>query len=140
MLPTDWTYGGWAASGEIDIMEFKGQEPARIHGTLHHGGKWPDNRHTTKTLDLPQGNFTESFHTFGVEWEQGKIHWTLDGKAWQTQTKWSSNGGAFPAPFDQRFHLLLNLAVGGQFVGAPTTQTSFPARMEVDWVRVYQKR
>ena len=140
MLPTDEKYGTWAASGEIDIMEFKGQEPARIHGTLHHGGNWPDNRHTTKTLDLPEGNFTESLHTFGVEWEQGKIHWTLDGKIWQTQTKWSSNGGAFPAPFDQRFHLLLNLAVGGRFVGPPEKQTPFPARMEVDWVRVYQKR
>lgn len=140
MLPTDEKYGTWAASGEIDIMEFKGQEPNRIHGTLHHGGKWPNNQHTTKTLDLPQGNFTDSFHTFGVEWERGKIHWTLDGKIWQTQTKWSSAGGAYPAPFDQRFHLLLNLAVGGQFLGNPDAKTQFPARMEVDWVRVYQKR
>jgi hypothetical protein len=48
MLLIDEKYGTWAASGEIDIMEFKGQEPARMHGTLHHGGKWPDNQHTTK--------------------------------------------------------------------------------------------
>ena len=138
MLPTENKYGTWASSGEIDIMEYKGQETDRIHGTLHHGGTWPDNAHTTKILKLPQSDFSKAAHTYAIEWERGEIRWYLDGKLWQTQNKWSTPAAPFPAPFDEKFHLILNLAVGGKFVGAPNAATQFPARMEVDWVRVYQ--
>ena len=139
MLPTENKYGTWAASGEIDIMEFKSQEPNLIHGTLHYGGRWPDNQHSTKIYKLPEGNFTDSMHTFGVVWLPGEIRWFVDGKLWQTQKKWHTAAVKFPAPFDQKFHLVLNLAVGGKFVGNPNVATKFPARMEVDWVRVYQR-
>jgi beta-glucanase (GH16 family) len=63
----------------------------------------------------------------------------IDGNLYQTQTKWESAGGKFPAPFDQNFHMVLNLAVGGGFVGNPDASTKFPAQFEVDYVRVYQK-
>ncbi len=139
MLPTDEKYGTWASSGEIDIMEFKGQERDRYHGTLHYGGKWPNNKHSGAPFVKPKTDFTQSDHVYGIEWEAGAIRWYIDGKLWQTQKKWTTDGGSFPAPFDQRFHLILNLAVGGGFVGNPDSQTRFPARMEVDWVRVYQK-
>ena len=73
-----------------------------------------------------------------MQWQRGKIEWFVDGKLYQTQTKWSSSGGAYPAPFDQRFHILLNLAVGGHFVGEPNESTKFPQQMLIDYVRVYQ--
>ena len=63
----------------------------------------------------------------------------MDGKHWQTQNQWRTEGAPFPAPFDRRFHLLLNLAVGGKWPGPPDGTTAFPSRMEVDWVRVHQR-
>lgn len=139
MLPTDEKYGTWASSGEIDIMEFKGQEPDVVWGTLHYGSQWPGNKHTGDTYELNKGNFTDDFHIFTLEWEEGEIRWYVDGKLTQTQTKWESNGGKFPAPFDQEFHMLLNLAIGGGFLGNPDGTTKFPRQMQVDYVRVYQR-
>ncbi|EMI20473.1 glycoside hydrolase family 16 [Rhodopirellula maiorica SM1] len=138
MLPTNDAYGGWAASGEIDIMEMKGQEPDEVLGTLHYGDVWPRNAYSGDKYKLPNGSFADDFHTFSVVWKEGQIDWLIDGKKYQTQTKWSSTGGEFPAPFDQEFHLLLNVAVGGNFLGPPNDSTPFPAKMLVDYVRVYQ--
>jgi beta-glucanase (GH16 family) len=140
MLPTEERYGAWASSGEIDIMEFKGQEPDNLWGTLHYGEPWPKNRHTGAQYRKPAGKFTEGFHTYGLEWEEGVIRWLLDGEVWQTQTKWDSVNSRFPAPFDQQFHLVLNLAVGGGFVGNPDATTKFPAQFRVDWVKVFQRQ
>jgi beta-glucanase (GH16 family) len=138
MLPTDDEYGGWAKSGEIDIMEFRGQNTNEVLGTLHYGGAWPNNTSSGKEYKLTNGNFTDDFHTFAIEWQAGKIQWFVDGKLTQTQTKWSTTGGQFPAPFDQKFHLLLNLSVGGGFVGAVAPNTKFPAQYLIDYVRIYQ--
>jgi beta-glucanase (GH16 family) len=88
---------------------------------------------------LPKGSFTEEFHEFALEWEEGEMRWYVDGVLYQTQKEWNSENGKFPAPFDRPFHLVLNLAVGGGFVGAPNPDTPFPSRFEIDWVRVYQK-
>ncbi|MEZ6126589.1 MAG: glycoside hydrolase family 16 protein [Planctomycetaceae bacterium] len=139
MLPTDEVYGGWASSGEIDILEFKGQEPGVLWGTLHYGSAWPGNAHSGTTLVRKDVDFTSDFHVYGLEWESGVMRWLLDGEVWQTQNKWHSSGAPFPAPFDQRFHLILNLAVGGQFLGNADATTKFPAQMLVDYVRVYQR-
>jgi beta-glucanase (GH16 family) len=140
MMPTEDKYGTWAASGEIDIMEFKGQEPNQVWGTLHYGKQWPNNKHTDNRYQLKNGNFCDDFHEFALEWEEGKIRWYVDGQMYQEQTKWDSSGGAFPAPFDHPFHIVLNMAVGGGFVGNPDPQTKFPAQYLVDYVRVYQKK
>ncbi|HBN79329.1 MAG TPA: glucan endo-1,3-beta-D-glucosidase [Planctomycetaceae bacterium] len=140
MLPTDEKYGTWASSGEIDIMEFKGQEPKTVLGTLHYGGQWPKNAYSGDQFELKLGSFTEEFHTFAIEWEEGEIRWYVDGELYQTQSKWHSAAAEYPAPFDQRFHLVMNLSVGGQFVGNPNDSTQFPAQFLVDYVRVYQKR
>jgi beta-glucanase (GH16 family) len=139
MLPTDEKYGGWAASGEIDIMELVGHEPSTYHGTLHFGGGWPRNKHSGEKYRLKAGTFAEDFHVFSLDWKKGEISWSIDGKIWQTQKKWFSEKQEFPAPFDQRFHLLINLAVGGRWPGNPNSETKFPARMLVDYVRVYQE-
>ena len=119
-------------------MELVGHEPSTYHGTLHYGGGWPKNQHTGKEFKLAKGTFADEFHIFSIFWEKGKIIWGIDGKPWQTQEKWHSEKGTFPAPFDQRFHLLINLAVGGRWPGNPDTKTKFPAKMLVDYIRVYQ--
>jgi beta-glucanase (GH16 family) len=139
MLPTDDVYGGWARSGEIDIAEFKGQQPDTVWGTLHYGAAWPNNAHTGALHELPSGKFSDQFHVFALEWEEDAMRWYVDDHLYQTQTQWHSEGGTFPAPFDQRFHLILNLAVGGGFVGNPNQTTSLPAQLVVDYVRVYHR-
>lgn len=139
MLPTDEVYGPWAASGEIDIMEYKGQEPQQVWGTLHYGDQWPNNRHSGTQFQLDRGSFADDFHVFTLEWEEGVMRWYVDGRLYQTQNHWNTPNGRFPAPFDQRFHLVLNLAVGGGFVGPPDDQTPFPNQLRVDYIRVYQR-
>jgi len=140
MLPTDNEYGGWAASGEIDIMELLGHEPNKVHGTLHYGGRWPENKHTGKSYTLAQGNFSQDYHVFTLEWKEGEFRWYVDDVHYLTLTEWFSDNGEFPAPFDKRFHLLLNVAVGGNWPRNPDETTVFPQRMEVDYVRVFSAK
>jgi len=139
MLPSEDRYGTWAASGEIDIVELVGHEPDRVHGTLHYGGEWPDNVYSGAPFVLPSGTFADRFHTFTLVWQEGEIRWYVDGRHYQTQTAWHSTGGAYPAPFNQPFHLLLNVAVGGNWPGDPDARTVFPQSMVVDYVRVYSR-
>ena len=139
LMPTDNVYGGWAASGEIDIVEHLGQESDRVHGTLHYGGAWPANTHSGAAFSLTKGNFSDEFHRFALDWEEGMIKWYIDDSLYQTQISWYSTGGKYPAPFDQRFHLIINVAVGGNWPGYPDASTSFPQKIEVDYVRIYQK-
>lgn len=141
MYPSESVYGGWAASGEIDMVEYLGHEPNKVHGTLHFGGKWPQNQHKGKSYTLKSGDFHSDFHLFAFEWEEGEMRWTVDGTLYQTQGKgdWWSSGGDFPAPFDQDFYLIMNLAVGGNWPGYPDATTQFPQELVIDYVRVYQR-
>ena len=139
LLPQDDAYGTWAASGEIDIMEavnlgVSGSND--VHGTLHYGGEWPNNRFSGDTYTVAS-SATDEFHDYVIEWDAGQIRWYVDGVMYAMQNSWSSSGGSFPAPFDQQFYILLNVAVGGDFPGAPNASTEFPVTMEVDYVRVY---
>jgi len=142
MMPTDSEYGGWARSGEIDIMEAinlkaAGAEPNRVHGTLHYGDGWPNNVHSGEHHD-PPGDVTTEFHTYAVEWERGEIRWYVDDVHFATQNTWYSAGNAYPAPFDKRFYLILNLAVGGEWPGWPDDTTTFPQELVLEYVRVYR--
>ncbi len=138
MLPQDDVYGTWASSGEIDIVEVIGQEPSTVHSTIHFGGSWPQNQSNGKAYELESGTVADAFHTYSIEWSEGNIQWFIDGEKYHEVSEWNSSGGPFPAPFDQSFYLILNVAVGGNWPGSPNTATMFPARMEVDYVRVYQ--
>ncbi|NNF15907.1 MAG: family 16 glycosylhydrolase [Gammaproteobacteria bacterium] len=139
MLPTDPSiYGIWAASGEIDIMESTGDQPDRILGTLHYGGSYPDNTSSGGSYYLPAGSANGEFHTYAVEWQQGSIRWYIDDVLYSVKTSWYSTNGPFPAPFDVDFHLLLNLAVGGNLPGNADGSTIFPMDFEIDYVRVYE--
>jgi beta-glucanase (GH16 family) len=155
MLPQDEKYGTWPSSGEIDVMEAKGQEPNKVLGTLHFGSRWPANTHLSKDYVLPRDGTIADFHIYSVEWEPGEIRWSVDGQLYSTQSFWWSSGksdgkkGAkpsaeadlnpWPAPFDQPFYIVMNVAVGGQFLGNPDKTTTFPVEMLVDYVRVYDK-
>ncbi|MBI9072132.1 MAG: glycoside hydrolase family 16 protein [Melioribacteraceae bacterium] len=138
MMPTDNVYGTWAASGEIDIMEYLGHETNKVYGTLHFE-KWPNNKNSGNNFTIANGGFNDDFHVFTLIWEEGKIEWLIDGKLFSTKTEWSTEGHEFPAPFDQRFHMILNLAVGGNWPGYPDKNTTFPQEFIIDYVRVYQK-
>jgi beta-glucanase (GH16 family) len=133
MLPSGNVYGGWAASGEIDIMELVGHEPNVIHGTIHYGGEWPNNASSGNSWTLPSGDFCDDFHVFALVWQEGVMRWYVDGIHYSTQTSWwTDEGSPFPAPFDQDFHILLNVAVGGNWPGPPDETTVFPQQMAVD--------
>ncbi|WP_138224674.1 carbohydrate binding domain-containing protein [Paenibacillus algicola] len=145
MMPADNRYGGWAASGEIDIMEARGRLPGEVGGTIHYGESWPLNRSTGAEYHFPEGTDISDFHTYAVEWEPGVLRWYVDGELYQELTNWDSWGKnmpakyAFPAPFDQEFYLILNLAVGGNYDGGRNPDASLlPSTMEVDYVRVYE--
>jgi beta-glucanase (GH16 family) len=139
MFPTEEFYGGWAASGEIDIIELIGSVPDSVFGTIHYGGTFPANIFTSEYFVLPAGQtFADTFHVFAVEWEYGVISWYVDDSLYATQSNWYSTGGPFPAPFDLDFHILLNVAVGGSLPGPPDSTTIFPQTMMVDYVRVYK--
>jgi beta-glucanase (GH16 family) len=140
MLPTDENYGGWAASGEIDIMEYLGQDTTTVHGTIHYGGQWPNNQYRGKDYVTADTAFHRDFHTFALEWEEGKLRWYVDGELFQSLGAglWYSSSAPFPAPFNKRFHLLINLAVGGNWPGSPDLSTVFPQDLVIDYVRVYQ--
>jgi beta-glucanase (GH16 family) len=139
LLPALARYGSWPAGGEIDIMELIGSEPGRVYGTLHYG-----NPHQSigGHYDLSAGQvFADDFHVFALEWEPSQIRWYVDGALYQTADEWftSKPNAPFPAPFDQPFYLILNVAVGGNWPGSPDSTSVFPQSMHVDYVRVYQE-
>ncbi|WP_340677172.1 family 16 glycosylhydrolase [Paraglaciecola sp.] len=181
MLPTDYVYGEWPKSGEIDILEAvnlktvdaQGTVEAKVHGTLHYGQPWPDNKSSGKAYLLPDmANPADDFHTYAIEWQEGEIRWYVDDYLFATQMKsevrYNSKGEALGlkhrgwfaeyfdlvtgkltthwdnAPFDQDFHLLLNLAVGGDWAGNVNNKGIDAAAFvdgqtyEIDFVRVYE--
>ncbi len=143
MLPTDVVYGTWPASGEIDIMEYVGYDPGIIHGTIHTGA-YNHGMNTDIGFSRSLPTVEDEFHLYEMIWEPGKIDLFVDGDRF-AQFRYNpdlnvniANSDAWP--FDQRFHLLLNVAVGGTWGGQRGIDDSiFPQAMEVEYVRVYQK-
>jgi beta-glucanase (GH16 family) len=141
MLPTKNAYGDWPHSGEIDIMELLGHEPNKVYGTLHYADRKTGlHAYHGGSFVLPRGTFADDFHVFAVEWEQREIRWYVDGVRYATETNWQTDRAPYPAPFDQTFHLVLNVAVGGDWPGNPDRTTVLPQQMRVDYVRVYERR
>lgn len=138
MLPTDWEYGGWPHSGEIDIMEHVGFNPNVIHGTVHTGA-FNHMIGTQKGDTIRIDDAMDAFHVYAVEWTPEKIDFFVDKTRYFTFT--NSGKGSAEWPFDKRFHLILNIAVGGSWGGQKgVDSTAFPTTMLVDYVRVYQTR
>lgn len=142
MLPTDWEYGGWPASGEIDIMEHVGYDQDNIHATVHTQSYY-FKINTQKSGSKTVTGASEDFHVYSVEWLPDKILAYIDGEEYLTfdPDTYKANPTWKEWPFDKRFHLLLNIAVGGDWGGVQgVDDASFPAQMLVDYVRVYQSK
>lgn len=137
MLPIDNAYGGWPQSGEIDIMELVGHEPNTVHGTVHFGDPWPDNKHIGQSFVRRDSAFSKTFNEFQIDWEPGEITWYVNDEVFFRVTP--NDLSPYRYPFDQPFYLLMNVAVGGNWPGNPDGSTTFPQTMEVDYVRIYQK-
>ena len=150
-LPAFWlmandenVYGQWPRCGEIDCMEVMGQETNKVYGTIHYGNPHSESQGTYVTGEDAK-DFADDFHTYTCDWEPGKITWYVDGVKYHEESDWYSTTEGqgtltYPAPFDQPFYIILNLAVGGSWVGNPDDNTSFENNPYlVDYVRVYQK-
>jgi beta-glucanase (GH16 family) len=137
MLSTDWKYGGWPASGEIDIMEHVGYDPGVVHGTIH-TESYNHIKGTQKEGKMTVEDAMDTFHVYAIDWSETKIDFYIDDNLYHTVTR-DPKDDFKGWPFDQRFHLILNLAVGGNWGGKEGIDDSiWPQRMEVDYVRVYQ--
>ncbi|MFY1633927.1 lectin [Solwaraspora sp. WMMB335] len=139
--PAFWMLGdnfgsvGWPDSGEIDIMENIGREPATVHGTLH-GPGYSGGAAVTGSYTTPGGRpLADDFHVFAVDWAPDAITWSVDGTVYSRKTAADLRGNRWV--FDHPFFMILNVAVGGNWPGSPDGSTSFPQQMLVDYVRVY---
>lgn len=142
MLPEHDNYGPYPQSGEIDIVEAVNLGTAcaacsagrenRIHGAIHHGASLQDNRQHGGVAAIEP---LDGFHTFAIDWSPARMIWSVDGREYF--------GFATRRPFDQRFHLIINLAVGGRWPESANARgvddRALPASLLVDWVRVYER-
>jgi len=139
--PAFWLLGSnfdqvdWPGCGEIDILEYRGQQPSIVHGSLH-GPGYSGGSALTGSYTLPSGGFNDDFHVFAIEWDENSITWYVDEVAYQTIESSDLPYGTSWV-FDHSFFIILNVAVGGHFVGPPDASTVFPQTMLVDYVRVY---
>lgn len=140
--PAFWMLGAnsdeviWPECGEIDIMEIRGQEPTILFGSVH-GPGYSAGEAITKRYDLENDRFDTGFHIFGIEWGPDYVNYYVDDVLYNRITPED-----LPNPdnwvFNQPFYLILNVAVGGSFVGSPNEETVFPQTMLVDYVRAYK--
>jgi beta-glucanase (GH16 family) len=136
MLPTDWEYGDWPSSGEIDIMEHVGYDEGVVHGTVHTEA-FNHSLGTQKGNSVNLPDATTAFHEYAIEWTHSEIYFFIDGTKYFTFIKYDNDYKKWP--FDKRFHLVMNIAVGGSWGGAQgVDDNAFPTTMEIDYVRVYQ--
>lgn len=135
MLPENNVYGGWPYSGEIDIMEIRGSRPNYATSAIH----FFNSRHTyiSNEVEYNNGSSMLDYHVYAVEWTPTDMTFYVDDQVVLYTNNWSSNIGDFPTPFNEDFHLLLNLAVGGNFDGNRLpSDDALPATMYVDYIKV----
>src|SRR5437868_11883723 len=136
MLSTEDAYGGWPHSGEIDIMENVGYMPDSVFGSIHTGA-FNHVIHTQRTKGVYLKDLSTAFHIYAIEWTPDEISFFVDKNKYQTFK--NDHKGFEHWPFDKKFHLLLNIAVGGNWGGKFGVDDSiFPQKIEVDYVRAYQ--
>ena len=135
MLGSNISSNPWPSCGEIDIMELLGNQPNKIYGTMHWGQAGQGSTHIGDSYVLSISDFSDKFHVFSIVWDTSKIEWYIDNIKYFTGNKTDVNG---TYPFDKSFFFLLNVAIGGNWPGAPDATTVLPQRMIVDYIRVYQ--
>lgn len=140
--PAFWMLGAnidsvpWPQCGEIDIMEQRGQESYINHGSVH-GPGYSGGNAKTKAYMLQNDRFNNDFHVYAVEWGADFIDYFVDGFLYQRISPADLTGEWV---FNQPFFMILNIAVGGNFVGFPTSATPFPQTMTVDYIKVYRQK
>ncbi|RKM59213.1 glycosyl hydrolase family protein [Butyrivibrio sp. CB08] len=148
MATDEGLYGQWPKCGEVDIMEIMGQDTSKSYHTIHYGYSSGDGHRENQGIKTVEPNgFSDDFHLFRVDWEPGKLTWFVDDEEIYTTSDWftgtdDDNQITYPAPFDQDFYIILNLAVGGNWVGYPSDAEKEQMNdkvFEVDYVKVYQK-
>lgn len=144
LMPSDDVYGTWAASGEIDIMEARGSNQHSVDGTIHYGSQWPNNKAIGGHYGAEDPDFsTADWHTYAVEWVPGEIRWYVDDVCYYSTSEWYATSAdnatdyTYPAPFNEEFYIMLNLAVGGDYDAGALSDSLTGANMYVDYVRVY---
>ncbi len=135
MLGSDIETDPWPQCGEIDIMEYRGQQPNIIHGSVH-GPGYSGGAAITKSYGWADRRFDTDYHLFAVEWGKDFIHYYVDDVLYQVIGPDDVTGDWV---FDSPFFMIINVAVGGDYVGFPTSATPFPQTMYVDYVRVYRE-
>jgi uncharacterized repeat protein (TIGR03803 family) len=135
MLGTNIDSIGWPGCGEIDVVENNGATITFEQGSIHSGSD------ATQIYNFTGGNSVTNFNVYDLDWTSNSITWSVNGVAYETQTSWgSSTGNPYPFPFNQPFFLLMNVAVGGSYLGNPSTNSinpSIPGEMVIDYIRVY---
>jgi beta-glucanase (GH16 family) len=140
LWPAFWMLGAnsdtviWPQCGEIDIMEYLGNKPTTVFGSLH-GPGYSGGESISKIYSLTNDRFDTDFHIFGVEWGENYINYYVDNVLYNQITPADVSGEWV---FNEPFYIILNIAVGGNLPGSPSMQTQFPQQMEVDYVRIYQ--
>jgi len=144
LWPAFWMLGddsngtvSWPAIGEIDIMEYRGQQPTITHGSIH-GPGYSGGEAITKSYTLPNDRFDTGFHIFGIEWGPRYINYYVDDVLYNQITPSKLPAGTEWVFNNKQFYIIINLAVGGSFVGSPNAETEFPQEMIIDYVRVYK--
>lgn len=140
MLPTDWSYGSWPNSGEIDIMEHVGYDQNKIHASIHTQA-YNHKKGTQKSAQKVIDTASSEFHVYSVEWFPDLMIFSIDGVPYFTFNpfKFVAQPKNMHWPFDKRFHLLLNIAIGGDWGAAQGMDENLTnAKLEIDYVRVYQ--
>ena len=136
MLGSNITSVGWPACGEIDIMELIGTYPGRVHSTLHWKATNGNHASMGSQINLTSGDFSQQFHVYSLVWKQDTLDCLMDDQLIFRLTK--TDVGAATYPFNASQFFIFNVAVGGDWPGPPDANTSFPQRMFVDYVRVFQ--
>jgi beta-glucanase (GH16 family) len=136
MLSTDNTYGNWPASGEIDIMEHVGYDPGKVHFSIH-SSAYNHTRNTQKTASKMVAGALDDFHLYRCDWTPYAVRGYIDGVQYFEFV--NENKGFSTWPFDKKFFMIMNIAVGGNWGGAQgVDNAAFPARMEGDYVKVFK--
>jgi len=136
MLGNDITQVNWPACGEIDMMELLGQQTNKIYGTLHWGANYTSEASQGGTYTLPTGGFDQQFHVYSLLWDADSLKLLVDDQQYFSLATSAVSPGS---PFNNKFFFIFNIAVGGNWPGAPNGTTQFPQRMVVDYIRVFQK-
>lgn len=135
MLGSNYETSPWPQCGEIDIMELRGQEPSTIHGTVH-GPDYSAGNAITASYSLQNSRFDTAYHIYAIEWTEDTIDYYVDDYLYQRISKSDVTGDWV---YDHPFFIILNIAVGGNYVGFPTADTTYPQTMVIDYVRVYKQ-